>query len=133
MPPARSSSGALGFITAIGSAGADTLTAGGANQTLTGGAGADTLAGATAGGDTFSDTAAGLNGDRIMNWTTGDVIDLQTIVAANLHPLTFASGTLDVTDGTTLAAISFTGAVALSNFTVLGSDGHGGTLLGYHG
>ena len=125
--------GALGFITATGSAGADTLIAGGANQTLTGGAGLDTLAGAAVGGDIFADTAAGLNGDRIMNWTTGDGIDLQDIVAANLHALTFASGRLGVTDGTASATITFTGTVALSNFTIIGSDGHGGTLLRYHG
>ena len=68
-----------------------------------------------------------------MNWTMGDVIDLQDIVAANLHALTFASGRLGVTDGTASAAITFTGTVALSNFTIIGSDGHGGTLLRYHG
>ena len=124
---------AMSFITATGSGGADTITAMAGNQILTGGAGVDTLTGYTGGGDSFIDTASGLNGDTIGNWTTNDMIDLTDIVAANLHALTFSSGTLGVTDGTASAAINFTGNVALSNFSVIGSDGHGGTLLGFHG
>jgi hypothetical protein len=122
----------LSFITAIGSAGNDTITALGANQTLTGGLGTDTLIGYTGGADIFADTAAGLSGDTIHNWTTGDVIDISNINAANVHALTFSANTLGVTDGTTSTAIKFTTGLALSNFSVLGSDGHGGILIGYH-
>jgi hypothetical protein len=122
----------LSFVTAIGSSGADTLTAMAGMQTLTGGLGKDTLIGATGGNATFADTAAGLNGDTIQNWTTGDVLDLKNIVAANLHPLSFTASTLTVTDGTNSAAITFSAAQSLSNFTVTGSDGTGGTLIVFH-
>ena len=123
---------ALAFISANGSAGNDSITAMGGTQTLTGGAGADTLTGYSGGNDVFSDTAAGLNGDTIKGWTMGDTIDLKDIAAASLHALSFASNTLSVTDGTTSSAIKFATGQALHNFTVLGSDGHGGTLIGFH-
>ncbi len=124
---------AMGFITAIGSAGNDTITALGGTQTLTGGLGNDTLMGFTGGNDTFADTAAGLNGDTIKNWTVGDIIDLKNVSAATIHALSFASNTLTVTDGTNTSAIKFAPSqAALHNFAVLGTDGNGGTLIGYH-
>ena len=122
----------LSFITAIGSTGADTLTAMAGTQTLTGGLGKDILAGFTGGNTTFADTAAGLNGDTVQNWTTGDLLDLKNIVAANLHPLSYTANTLTVTDGTNSASITFSAAQSLTNFTVTGSDGTGGTLIAFH-
>ena len=128
--------GAIGFITANGGAGTDTITAGGANQTLIGGT-KDVLNGAAAGSDTFLGTSAALNGDTIGGWTTGDVLDLTDMNAATLKALTYVagktSGTLTVKDGTHTSAIIFGGkTTALTNFTVIGSDGHGGTLIGFH-
>ena len=123
---------AMGFISAIGSTGNDSITALGGTQTLTGGLGTDALTGYTGGNDMFADSAAGLNGDTIRNWTTGDVIDLKDISAANLHALGFTANTLRVTDGATSCAIKFVAGQALNNFSVLGADAHGGTLIGYH-
>jgi hypothetical protein len=128
--------GALGFITANGGAGADTIIGGAANQTLIGGA-ADVLTGYTGGTDTFLGASAALGGDTIGNWTTGDVLDLTDMNSATLKALTYAagksSGKLTVNDGTHTAIITFSGAgLALHNFTVIGSDGHGGTLIDFH-
>jgi Ca2+-binding RTX toxin-like protein len=127
---------AMQFISVNGSTGADSLTAASANQTLTGGLGADTLTGYSGGGDSFVDTAAGLNGDTIHNWATGDIIDLKDIVEANLHALSYSGnstqGTLSVTDGTKSSAIKFAGNLALHNFTVVGADPGGGTLIQWH-
>ena len=75
----------MSFITAIGSAGADTIKAGTSNQTLTGGAGADTLVGFAGGGDIFKDTAANLNNDTIQNFVVSDTIDLTNLAFARLH------------------------------------------------
>jgi hypothetical protein len=127
--------GKLGFISANGGAGADTILAGAANQTLIGGA-ADVLTGYTGGSDTFYGASAALNGDIVGNWTSGDVIDLTDMNAATLKALAYTdsskTGTLTVQDGTHSAAIIFsTGTLSLANFTVLGADGHGGTLIGY--
>ncbi len=80
---------AMQFISVIGSAGADSITAASTHQTLAGGLGADTLTGYAGGGDSFVDTAAGLNGDTIHNWAAGDIIDLKDVVEANLHAVSY--------------------------------------------
>jgi hypothetical protein len=130
----RLTMGKLGFITTNGAAGKDTIIAGAANQTLIGGA-ADVLTGYTGGTDSFVGTAAGLNGDTIGNWTTGDVLDITNMANATLGK--FASGKLTVTNGSvtdTLTVKGVTGTThTLNNFTVIGSDGNGGTLIGWHG
>ena len=58
--------GAMGFITANGGAGKETILAGGANQMLIGGA-ADVLTGYTGGSDIFLGASAALNGDTLGN------------------------------------------------------------------
>jgi hypothetical protein len=128
--------GKLGFITVNGGNGGDTITASGGNQTLIGGTG-DVLNGYSGGGDTFTGASAALNGDTIGKWATGDVIDLTDMNSATLMALSFATsktaGTLTVSDGTHTAALNFsTTSLALHNFTVAGSDGHGGTLIDWH-
>ena len=123
---------AMSFITALGSTGADTITAGATGQALTGGAGIDMLAGYTGGNDTFRDTAAGLNGDTIKGWTTGDTIDLTNISSATLKALSFTNNVLNVSDGHTASSIHFAAGLTVGNFTVLGSDGSGGVLIGFH-
>jgi hypothetical protein len=120
---------AMSFITALGSSGADTITAMAGTQTLTGGAGLDTLVGYSGGNDIFADTGAGLNGDTIKGWTTGDVIDVKDFANATLK---FASNTLTITNGGTSTAIKFSAGLALHNFTVIGSDGGAGVLIGFH-
>ena len=80
------------FITATGSAGADTIKAGAMNQTLSGGAGADTLVGFSGGSDTFRDTAANLNNDMIQNFVVSDTIDLTNLTFAGATVTAVASG-----------------------------------------
>ena len=53
--------------------------------------------------------------------------------SATLQALTYASNHLTVKDGTHTSVIGFNTTETVSNFTVLGSDGHGGTLIGFHG
>ncbi|MBN9319339.1 MAG: hypothetical protein J0I28_06610, partial [Caulobacterales bacterium] len=65
--------GLQGDDTIQGEAGGDQLDGGGGADTLVGGVGADMLTGG-AGNDTFRDTAAGLNGDRITDFSLGDRI-----------------------------------------------------------
>jgi Ca2+-binding RTX toxin-like protein len=108
----------------FGLAGNDVLNAGGGNDILTGGAGVDTLTGGS-GNDAFSDTAAGLSGDTITDFTTGDKI---VITDANMagfsftlsgNTLTFTGGSLtlsSVPSGTIVAHPAVGGGVELSIF-----------------
>jgi serralysin len=113
----------------IGSAGADTITAGGSNQVLTGGAGADTLIGSSAGYDIFRDVATGgLNNDTIANLLPTDIIDITnftptTTVISNITA-SATSTVLTITNGTTNANITLSGSY-VGNF-VLAPDTTGG-------
>jgi filamentous hemagglutinin len=127
--------GTLGFITVIGSAGNDVLTAGAANQTLIGGGGGgNTLNGFNGGGDVFQDTSAHFSADTVVNWTTGDMLDLTDMSTSG--SLSYAgnstSGKLTVSDGTHTATIAFKGNFTTTNFGTLSTDGHGGSLIAYH-
>jgi Ca2+-binding RTX toxin-like protein len=125
----------MAFVTAIGSAGSDTITALAANQTLTGGAGTDTLVGYGGFGDTFSDTSAGLNGDMIKLFGGSDLIDLTDLSFTKAKALEYAgtttSGVLTATDSTHSATITFAGAYTLANFK-MASDANGGALISFH-
>ena len=123
----------MSFITAVGSTGNDTITAMAQGQTLTGGGGTDTLNGYSGFGDVFSDTSAHLNTTTIGNFGGSDLIDLTDMNSATIQPLAFNTGTetLTVTDGTHTSNIKFIGGYTLSDFAVVGSDGHSGTLVGY--
>lgn len=85
-----------------GLAGNDSLNGGSGNDTLTGGPGIDTLTGGP-GSDTFRDTASGLNGDTITDFSVGDRIQITdlTQATANIHingdVITFAGGSVNVT------------------------------------
>jgi hypothetical protein len=124
--------GAGAFITALGSTGADTITAGGANQILTGGLGVDSLIGSkTAFGDTFKDTSAGLNGDNITNFGGSDVIDVTDLIFSSLtdsYSGNATKGTLKLGDGTHNVSITMNGSYTLPVFS-FASDGHGGTAI----
>jgi Bacterial Ig-like domain/FG-GAP-like repeat len=124
----------MSFITAIGSTGADTITAQAANQTLTGGAGADTLAGFSGFGTTFKDSSSGLNGDQIKLFGGTDKIDLTDLVAKSAKPLTYkgnaTSGVLTASDGLHTANITFVGSYSVLDFQ-LSSDGAAGSLVAF--
>ena len=102
--------------------GVDTLIGNGGNDTLTGGAGADTLTGGT-GSDLFKDTKAGLNGDTLVDFGTGDAIVLTDATLAGFsfnlsgHTLTFSGGSLTLTNipaGTITASAAAGGGVQLT-------------------
>ena len=69
-----------------GGIGTDSLQGGAGDDFLTGGSGTDTLTGGT-GNDTFTDTKAGLNGDTISDFATGDKI---VLTDASLSGFTFS-------------------------------------------
>ncbi|WP_420383937.1 beta strand repeat-containing protein [Novosphingobium sp.] len=128
--------------------GSDTVTAGGANQTLTGGArGRLTMVGADAGYDTFTDTAAVINGDTIANFAQiGNMIDATDLTFAKVTG-TFAenaTGTaaqLTLNDGTRALGLTLDGAFLAAGASgnlpgsgiVLASDGLNGTDIEYAG
>jgi uncharacterized repeat protein (TIGR03803 family) len=121
----------LGFITAVGQVGGNTIVAAAANQTLGGLAGGDTLVGYSGFGDTFQGTAAGLNGDTIKGFGGSDLIDLTNIAFASATLSwsgTGTSGTLSVTDGSHAAGVTLSAGsgFAKSAFSLI-SDLHGGT------
>ena len=118
------------FVTALGSTGADVITAGAAGQVLTGGAGADTLTGFSGFGDTFNDSSAGLNGDLIKLFGGSDQIDLTDTAFSSLQPLAFLGGVLSVANGTHTSKINFAGSYALANFHAA-TDNHTGTLISF--
>jgi hypothetical protein len=116
----------------------DSLIAGGADQILTGGgAGKVAFTGSSAGYDTFKDTSALFNHDTLAGFgDNGDVIDLTDMNAANLEPLswsqnTSSSGTLTVSDGVHMAAITLLGQYMANAFHPV-SDGGIGTAITYH-
>ena len=86
-----------GNDTLSGGAGNDTIDGGPGNDIITGGPGIDTLTGGT-GADTFQDTAAGLNGDTITDFSPGDRIQITdlTLASANIqlvgNTITYGSG-----------------------------------------
>jgi hypothetical protein len=122
----------MSFITATGSTGADTITALASGQTLTGALGADVLTGFSGFGDTFADTAAGLNGDTLKLFGGNDVIDVtdvsSTLAKALVYTGNTTAGTLAVSDGTHVANIKFTGNYTTANFQ-LATDNHTGSLI----
>jgi Ca2+-binding RTX toxin-like protein len=97
--------------------GDNTLDGGDGNDTLTGGAGVDTLTGGI-GNDLFSDTAAGLNGDTIIDFTRHDRIRISDADLAGFSAslsgdtLTYTGGSLtllDVPDGYHLVTSALAG------------------------
>lgn len=84
-----------------GGAGNDIIDGGSGNDIITGAAGTDTLTGGP-GADTFRDTASGLNGDRITDFSIGDRIQITdlTYATANLQltatGISFAGGTTTI-------------------------------------
>jgi hypothetical protein len=123
----------MSFVSATGSSGNDTITALATQQTLTGGGGTDTLIGFSGFGDTFLDTAAGLNGDTIQNFGGNDLIDISNLTRASAtlaYSGSATAGTLSLSDGVHSASITLTSATGLaSSLFHMSSDGHGGTYV----
>ncbi len=121
----------LSFLSAFGSAGADSILAGGQYQTLTGGAGIDSLTGFSGGYDTFRDTAAGLNGDTLRGFVASDRIDLTDMAfgGATLSAVTKSgSTTVTVASGAAKSVFTMAGSFNTAGFHVA-SDGASGLLL----
>jgi hypothetical protein len=106
----------------LGNSVANTLLGGASNDTLTGGAGADILTGG-AGNDTFKDTAAGLNGDTIADFSVGDQIVISDANIANFscslsgNTLTYTGGVLtlsSIPSGQIVARAGASGGVQLT-------------------
>jgi Ca2+-binding RTX toxin-like protein len=118
-------------LTILGSAGKDTLTAGGTGQTLTGDGGADTLIGYSGGGDTFRDTVAHLASDTIKGFVAGDVIDITNLKPSTTTPTSasWAGGVLTVTEGAVTDHITLPGSFT-GTFTA-SSDGKAGADITY--
>ncbi|MES2904280.1 MAG: FG-GAP-like repeat-containing protein [Pseudomonadota bacterium] len=104
------------------SAFADRMSGYAGNDMLTGGLGADILSGGT-GDDTFIDTEAGLNGDTITDFVTGDRIVITDATLAGFtfslsgSTLTFTGGSLTLTggvSGTLVASAASGGGVQLT-------------------
>ncbi len=124
----------MAFVTALGSSGADTIIADARGQVISGGDGADILVGYAAQGDVFRDTAAGLNGDRILNFGGDDRIEVTDLVPASAvlaYAGTATRGVMTLSDGQGHATrISMVGDFSQSHFH-LAPDGHGGTAVTY--
>jgi Ca2+-binding RTX toxin-like protein len=106
--------GLAGNDTLIGGAGGQYLYGGSGSDTLTGGDGADTLTGGD-GTDMFSDTAAGLSGDTITDFSVGDRIVITDAALAGFtfslsgNTLTYSGGSLTLSN---IAAGSFVASAA---------------------
>jgi Ca2+-binding RTX toxin-like protein len=114
-------SGMGGNDTLYGQGGNDTLVGGSGSDVLTGGSGSDVLTGGE-GADTFRDTAAGLNGDTITDFSADDRIIISNaqlggfIFSITGSTLTFTGGSINlgtVPAGTIVASAASGGGVQL--------------------
>ena len=120
---------------AIGSSGADTITASAQSQILSGGGGIDTLIASLSHGDIFRDLTANLTGDIIQGFggsgSTLDKIDFTDMAYSAGMKWNFTGGKLTATDGVHPASVGVAGTLTKANFTLSG-DGAGGTLFTFH-
>jgi hypothetical protein len=118
-------SNGMQFVALAGSAGTDMRSAIAPGQIPTNSAGEDTFVGY---GDILAGAAAGIDGDTIINFGGGYVIDVTDLLPETAEPLAYVDlggdGTLSVTDGG--ASINFAGSYSAINSTVPGADGHDG-------
>jgi hypothetical protein len=123
--------GSATFLTAIATTPGSTIVAPQALQTMISLNGGDTFVGSVGHNldhDTFRGTAAGLNGDTIVNFMRNDVIDVTDVLPSNIsYAQTSATqGTLSFGGH----GLFLTGAFNASHFSFT-SDGNGGTLIHY--
>jgi Ca2+-binding RTX toxin-like protein len=128
--------GSKGSETILGGNGNDTLSGNAGDDILTGGAGTDVLTGGT-GHDVFSDNIAGLNGDRITDFSLDDAIRITNagnwskVVLSWVEDDSGTSGTLHITGGNAPKAgidIHLDGVFTTGSFEVV-SDGATGALI----
>ncbi len=111
-----------GFVDVLdGGADNDIVTGNGDNDILTGGSGIDVLTGGP-GADVFRDTAAGLNGDQIIDFSLGDTIHITDAAIASFS-FSLSGSTLAYTGG----SLTF-GAAINGSFAARAASG-GGVLL----
>jgi len=125
------SSGTLSFEQLVGGAGA---------FVLDGTATLDLVDGAASGGSmqflypggTLETQALGSFASTISGFASGDVIDAASVgFVTGTTTVGFSGGTLTVSEGASSVAFSLSGSYAADGFHSIGSDGHGGTEVGY--
>ncbi len=124
------SAGTLAMEQSVGGAGAFVLD-GVATLDLAGGAGSGGTMQFLHPGGTLETAALGTFASTISGFAPGDGIDAAGVgFVPGTTTVGFSGGTLTVTDGAQKAAFSLTGSYEASGFQI-GSDGHGGTGVGY--
>ncbi len=86
-------------------------------------------------GDVFQGTSANIAGAHISNWSSADSIDVTDMMSATARLTVTQTANLDtltIADGVHTTSFGLTGTFTVSGFH-LSSDGHGGTILTYHG
>lgn len=90
-----------------------------------------TMAGCAPGG-TLEVDGTGQFGPTISGFATGDVIDAGAVgFVTGTTAVGFDAGTLIVSEEAQSAAFILSGSYAADGFQIIGSDGHGGTEVGY--
>jgi hypothetical protein len=83
-------------------------------------------------GGTLESGSAGQFGPTISGFAAGDVLDAGAIgFVSGTTSVGFNAGTLTVSDGAPGASFVLSGSYAAGGFHIIGSDGHGGTEVGY--
>ena len=83
-------------------------------------------------GGTLETQGLGSFASTISGFAVGDLIDVASVTyAQGTTTVGFNAGTLTVTDATPSAAFTLSGSYASNGFQIIGSDGHGGTEVGY--
>jgi hypothetical protein len=83
-------------------------------------------------GGTLETQALGTFASTISGFASGDVLDAASVrFVTGTTTVGFNGGTLTVTDGAQSAGFMLTGSYAANGFQIIGSDGHGGTEIGY--
>ena len=115
-----------GNDTLSGGGGNDTIDGGSGNDIISGGPGTDTLTGGT-GADTFVDTAAGLNGDTITDFSPGDRIQITDVPVASAN-IQLIGNTITYGSGMTAGSITIGNGIEGGRF-VLRAIGTTGTEI----
>ena len=125
------SAGMLAFGHAVGGAGAFVLD-GTATLDLVAGVGTGSTLQFVYPGGTLETPALGSFASVISGFAAGDVIDAAGVgFVTGTTAVGFVGGTLTVSDGAAQAGFTLAGTYDAGSFHVIGSDGHGGSDVGY--
>jgi hypothetical protein len=105
-----------GDDTLNGAGGNDTIDGGSGNDVITGGPGTDMLTGGT-GADTFVDTAAGLNGDTITDFSPGDRIQISDLPLASAN-INLVGNTITYGMGATAGSITIGDGIGAGRYVL---------------